>query len=424
MKSESLNISILREYIQDLGHLRQARALLDIEVGFLTSQGAKQEACRSLLRVCTISESIEPIWLIEGRARLQLAQNSSQDHQVEHSNREFELSAMLLQQAPVLASQNNSALFVELAKLKSTQHTDEVLILKDWVQFIERVSSTVDYYIISTALTTAADNALEVFRKTPSDQNKKTFWQWQPRAESMLEKIGDIYFLYLGRIATANAALTRAENLGAILKWSQDFDVKYPNFNLWALKIAGKEKEQLIYTEIGDELNFFQTVKEMETLMVQMEAFWSDEGYNPPHRLDQHQSTMLNMSTFGLELTQQQDTLLDYAWYSKWLEQHADTPLVTEQILIQWLKQDAAIGKITQIQLKTILVFEKEQEEIDVYHLLSQLTPERLSSHLYGCSSSPVTAIRWAIIFSTLHDWLIYNADHDEGQRHHLIMKL
>lgn len=424
-KSDSLNISKLREHLQDQGHLRQARAILDTEVGFLTSQGAKHEACRSLLRACATSESIEPIWLIEGRTRLQLAQNLSQEHQVQDANREFGLACTLLQQAPVLASQNNSALFVELAKLRSTQQTDESLILKDWVQFIEHASSTEDYYIISTALTAAADNALEVFRKTPSDINRKIFWQWQPLAESMLEEVGDIYFLYIGRIATANTALFFAKNYGAILKWFQDFDVKYPNFNLWAIKIAGKRAEKQIYTDVGDKLNFDKTIEEMETLTMQMDAFWSDEGYNPPHRPDQQQSRMLSKLTFGSELTQEQNKTLDYVWYSQWSEPMVDTFLATEQILLQWLKQDAAKGKLTQVQLETILTFEKKpQEEVDVYHLLSQLTPERLSSHLYGNSSSPVSATSWASIFSTLYDWLIDNADYDEVKRHHLIVKL
>lgn len=244
-------------------------------------------------------------------------------------------------------------------------------------------------------------------------------------AESLREEVGDIYFLYLGRIATANSALDLVKNYGAILKWFQDFDVKYPNFKLWAIKIAGMQKERLIYAEIGDELNFFKTIKEMEKLVVQMEEFWRDQGHSPSHRSDLHQSTLLKMSTYGLELTQEQNTVLDFAWYSRWAEPLADASLTTEATLLRWLKNDATKGKLTQTQLKTILRFEGEpEEEIDVYHLASQLTPERLSFHLHGCSSSPISSASWVAIYPTLHDWLIDNADYDEGKRHYLIMKL
>lgn len=391
----------------------------------MADHGAKQAACRSLLRACSTYEGIEPVWLIEGRARLQLAQNLSQDHHVKESNHEFKLAGTLLQQAPVPASQNNSKLFVDLAKLRSTQHDDESLILKDWVQFIEKVSSTVDYYIISIAMTAAADNALEVLKKTPSDINRKIFWHWQSLTESILEEVGDVYFLYVGRTATANVALTLAKNFGVILKWFQDFDAKYPKFNLWAIKILGKDKEKLIYMEIGDEHSLVKTVKEIETLMVLMDAFWSDEDYDSPPRSDLQQSTILSMSTFGFELNQQQNQFVDFAWYHQRLEQQLATSPVTEGILLQWLKQDAAKGKLTQNLLEIILMFEKKhKEDIDGYHILSRLTPKRLSSHLYGCPSSPVSASSWTTIFSTLHDWLIDNEDYDEGKRHHLIMQL
>lgn len=358
---------------------------------------------------------------------------------MEAAAREFGLARTLFQQAPVPAPQNHSELIIKLTELKVTQHDDESLALGHWIRFVDQVSNTQDFYILSISLCDTVTVALEILRKTPNEENRKIFWRWQSRVESLLKQVGDIYFLYLYRVTVAEPALNLTHNHGAILQWQEDFDADYPEFRLWAIKLIGKRSKHSIYALLHDESNLYKTMKEMEELTTEMQAFWTEEGYDPlrrsnqdlmPHpELGQHSTLMPTVQSqwfyeWAQELSAGREPTHDNIVAVAGTSDIAPSQ-VTEQILLQWLKHDASLGHLSLAQLECILVLGSELENpVDVHNLLSQMTPESLSMRLYGPISSPIPITVWGEIFSTLYEWLLYHVTYDEDKRHYLLLKL
>lgn len=376
-------------------------------------------------------------------ARLYLAESLRQDEQAEDAARKLGLSRKLLQKAPVPVPQNHSELKIKLAELKGIQH-DKSLALRNWSQFIDQVSDTGDFYIISTALWDLVSAALGILQETPNEENIKLFWHWQLRAESLLEEVGDIYFLYLFHVTTTEVALELMQNHGAMLQWHEDFDNKYPDFKLWAIKIIGKIRKQRIYARLGDQSNLFRTIMEIEKLMIEMEAFWIEEGYNPLS--SSNQDIMLHPE-LGQQniLTEGHDSgLVQSVWFHEWTKElpaglgvtaenfvavagtsDIAPSQVTEQTLLRWLKHDASQVPLSHMLSEFFSIIGDEQANpVDVHDFLGQLTPETLSRRLYGPVSFPNPTAVWGRIFSTLSEWLLDHTAFHESKRHFLLLKL
>lgn len=72
-------------------------------------------------------------------------------------------------------------------------------------------------FMLSTVLGKTADRALEILHATPTVSKKAIFWEWQRRNETLLQKSGDVYFLYMSRLFTGEAALLLFDDFGAVL---------------------------------------------------------------------------------------------------------------------------------------------------------------------------------------------------------------
>ena len=59
-----------------------------------------------------------------------------------------------------------------------------------------------DSSILSNTLDKAAEAALDLLQANPSIDNKAIFWKWQRRNESLLQSLGDVYFLYMSKFFT------------------------------------------------------------------------------------------------------------------------------------------------------------------------------------------------------------------------------
>ena len=69
-----LGFTRLRHHLQGEGRLHEARLIMRFEPSFLpTGPLAKEEAFKSLLQAYDMSNTMEPIWYVEGRTRIDLA---------------------------------------------------------------------------------------------------------------------------------------------------------------------------------------------------------------------------------------------------------------------------------------------------------------------------------------------------------------
>lgn len=438
--TDAFSISSLRKYLQAHGRLREARAVLDLELTVLDGNRAKLEACRSLLEACKAPAMQEPSWFIICRARLQLAQVLRTDGQSEEANQQFDLARSFSKHAPVPPAQNNMELDIRYGELRSTTFSDSQQNLQSWVTFYDRSSSTMDYYMMCEGLGKVAEAALEILQRNSNEENKSNFWQWQLKAEDLLDRVGDLYTRYLSRAATGVAALNIFDQHGAILQWHDEFDAAEPQFNLWSLKTMGKRNKLLIYVRLNDTDDAWRTISEINAIEEEQERFWGDEE-------DIHHSSAVQRVADVIKQKNSRaiypSDIVQNSWMREWTE---DLPvnkqtspelhvksgtssivksLVNETLLLEWIRSSAKSGELAESQLRKILSTPGKTGHIaDVYDLVDQLSPETLSELLYGSKESPTTYAYWETAFSVIADWLLNRAKYDENKRAYVALGL
>lgn len=438
--TDALNISSLREHLQRHGRLREARAVLDLEVTILDGNPAKQEACRSLLEACKAPAMQEPVWFITCRARLQLAQLLRTNGQLEEANQQFDLARSLSRQAPVSLAENNMELDVRYGELKSTTFSDPQQNLQSWTAFYNQSSVNVDHYMMCEGLGKAAEAALEILQRNSNEENQSIFWHWQSKAEELLDRLGDLYTRYVSRVATGEIALNLFDQHGAILRWHEEFDVANPRFSLWALKTMGKKKKLMIYVRLNDTDDALRTISEIQAMEGEQELFWRDREY--VHRSSAVQRTVDEKKQKNSKGIYPSD-MVRSAWMSEWAEElpvsYKDSSevvfrlgnsgttksVVNEKLLLEWMRSSAKSGELAENELRQILSSsEKIGHTADVYDLIDQLSPEALSELLYGSRKSPTTDAYWETAFSIIADWLLNRAKDQEEKRSFVTLSL
>lgn len=434
--TDALNISSLREYLQRQGRLREARAVLDLEVTVLDGNRAKQEACRSLLEACTAPALQEPAWFITCRARLQLAQLLRKNGQLEEANQQFDLARSLSREAPVAPAQNNMELDIRHGELRSTTFSDPQQNLQSWIAFYDQSSIEMDQYMMCEGLGKAADAALEILQNNLNEENQSIFWHWSSKAGKLLDRAGDLHTRYVSRMATEDVALNLFDQYGPILQWHEEFDAANPQFKLWALKKMGKKKKLMIYVHLNDTDDALRTISEIQAMEGEQELFWSDEEYI--RRSTAIQRTAEEKGQKSSKAIYSSDMIRN-AWMSEWTEElpvsikgsshvifrlgssGATKSLVNEKLLLEWMRSSAKNGELAENELQQILCPpELTGHTADVYGMIDQLIPETLSELLYGSRESPRSYAYWETTFSIIADWLLNRAK-DQAERRSLV---
>ena len=435
-------LSNLREKLQSEGRLRQAQSVLSVEPSFLDSLSAKEKACESLLKACLENEDIKVLWDIEGQVRMDLAGFWSLDGKTDAAQQQYDDSRSAFERAPALACQNRAIHQINLTKQKASNYSSASAESKAWTETFRESSSSGDFNLVTTACTKAASAALQIYQETRTDEDRKTFWQWQSQAESLLENAGELYFMYVGHYTTGVADFKVASNYGAILQWHQEFEAKYPEFDLWDLMIEAKSTHQLIYASLDDELNpnAFRNAKEINDIYQRKKLFWEEE-ISP-------QSATYPGAVHDIEngthiIPAFKDTMSKTVWFPEWakdlsLADQSDLThigieagtltvrlwLATIDILLRWVRQGVSKEQLSIEELETVLNKESWNENVDAYDLLNQLTAEIFSSQLFGSLSAPTSCDHWSKYILILSDWLTKSKDHHEAEKQFLLLRL
>ena len=464
----------LRECLQRQGRLLEARAVLDQELSH-TPDGLEQEkACSSLLEACVNhKDSKEPIWWITGRSKLRQGQILTAGSQIQASSDAFQGARCALKGARASGCENNTLLSVRLAELNALNKSGHQNALQEYDAFVQCASVKNDNYIYSTALTRACKIALVHLEGENSLSNLKTFWQWNGKAESILEELGDIAYLLMFRLATGDKACAVKEDFGAILKWHEDFEMKHPSSHLWRQKIAVRKTNLLIYNRLKDEDNVDRTNSEIRYIAADQDDFWSDDVLRKQAHIKVSFKNRNSDITSTPAAFQNGDPEME--WLGKWWkempismdpgrkkteEQIAST--VLEVFLCLWIKEDFQEGILTTQDLANILssdcvgdpdmprvikihddryvkqdepkghardaiISEGSNREINLESTLKEkvtsLTPKILSDTLFGTYNAPASESHWEKVYSTLSDWLLRKSTRTVVRRHFLLVQ-
>ncbi|KAL8912475.1 MAG: hypothetical protein Q9172_007494, partial [Xanthocarpia lactea] len=437
-----LNLTQLRCAVQGQGRLRDARLILGIEMGFLSGEDAKCKAWRSLIEACRHADNKEPVWAVESTARSMLAQSLRRAGDSALADKETQLALEIAKQAPVPPERNRTHLTIKLDQAKAMTFPNGQASFRFWTEFCDEEMVKADSSILSNTLDKAAGAALDILQVNPSIDNKAIFWEWQRRYESLLQNLGDVYFLYMSKFFTGQTALTLFDEFGASIRMHNDFHAQYPDFGLWSLLIAGKRTLTYFYIRLGQQDQVIKIFSEISEIIRRQEAFWNESDSEVYAPLD---------PTAGFSGTSKDDASLfadnmRKEWWSDWVDisyvgsgrDARDYPIALGpqlakgadpymSTLLQWLHLAKMQSELTTDELACIIGASdsiKVADTIEVDATLQQLTPSTLKLTLYGTDSKPTSATRWESIFSVLEDWLLRRAKHDETKRHVLLETL
>lgn len=306
-----------------------------------------------------------------------------------------------------------------------------------------------DSKLFSTALGKAAEAALEVLQTAPNVANKASFWKWQRQNEILLEQLGDVYFLYMSKLFTAQVALTLFEEFGAVLRWQEEFHAKYPHFALWTLLIAEKQSLKILQVRFEQQEQVVKTFTEISQIMRQRDSFWTensttDEQYS--HQISGDLDLISRSSVTDKNNTAFKAENMREEWFSEWIHtgylataesQRGFTINLAPQLspgpdpymktLLRWLKYATSEHEVSTADLELLLVPPESggsQGNIDGSVMIQQLTPTTLQLHLYGPYANPVSSTTWQKKFAILQGWLLYKARYHETKRHVLLERL
>ena len=335
--------------------------------------------------------------------------------------------------------------------MEATAYSSSQETLDAWTKFSREDSVAADSRILSSALGKIADAALEILQAEPTPANRALFWEWQRRNESVLEKLGDVYFLYISKIFTGQAALLLFDEFGAVLRQHEEFHNRYPDFQLWTLSIAAKKSLVVVYAKLGQQEQVIMTYSEISHMMRQQDSFWT-EGLEAGELYSHQNVGDLDLVDKASNITETRPAFkaesMREEWFSEWsntgyigpgrdmreytvalgpqLTKGADPYMTT---LLRWLKNARTKNEISKTDLALFLAppetRDQDTPEIeDLSSILQRLTPDTLSAHLYGPDSNPTSSVRWGEIFQILRDWLLYKTRYQETKRQVLLGRL
>ena len=464
----------LRECLQRQGRLLEARAILDQELGHTPDGSEQEKACRSLLEACVSQKtSNEPIWWITGRSKLRLGQILTAGSQVQASDDAFQGARRALEAARAPGYENNTLLLVRLAELNALNKLGNQDALQAYDEFVQCASVKKDNYIHSTALSRACKLALVRLESENSRANLKTFWQWNSKAETIFRELGDIAYLLIFRLATGDIACAMEGDFGAILKWHEDIEMKYPSFQLWRQKIAVRKTRLQIYNRLNDRDNIIQTIAEMRYVAADQDDFWSDDGFRKQADIKASSKNRKPDMTFAPAAFQNGDSEMD--WLSEWSKEmlvsmntgqirpdSVRASSILQVYLCLWIKEEFQAGILTKQDLTDILSSDSVGDadmsqltkSLDDHHIkqdkpkehardaiksaisnlesnsnstledkVTSLTPETLSRRLFGTYTAPSSESQWEKAYSTLSDWLLRKSTRSKARRHLLLFQ-
>lgn len=463
--TNGLNMVPLRKFLQSRGRLLEAGLILNFELCFQPDHVSSEGACRSLLEACSSSAvGQEPVWYAESKARLHLAKSLSGQGQHEQAAEEFELAKRQLQQAPVPTALNRTEINVRFVELQSSADTNPHHSLKKWKDFAKSLSKTENSSELSSARERIAAAAHEILESDPSEENRKLFWELQSLEESMLEKLGDVYTIYLHRTTRVHMSSVNYNGAGDILTWQRDFELNHPNFCIWSLKIMKRRHAMIIYKQLQDEKSFFRMMREIRDLTHDRDVFWSGVDERCTFQIETAQDQVSDSGDDERTNEAFRPTGMGNMWLSEWEKEVSigigmyrrsvvnveETGRESARLktLLMWLKSGSSRGELSKGDLERILfpicenistgnriqsfkgilvkrrAAENEDEESEIDDLLVQLTPTTLGIQVFGTEESPTSSVHWQEAFTTLRDWLFKRANYNETKRHTLLLDL
>lgn len=381
--SEESGLLNLFKHLQAQGRLHEGLQLLKIVQCFRLDEKTSEDLLSEHIYACTQHDSPARVWYCEGQARLLLATLFAKSADVHRAQEEFDCASRTFSRAPVPETLNNLKLEVKVAHIRHDQINshDEKLAL--WTALSEENVNS-DFTTTGSVLGYAFEAAVEVYKERPSEASKATILQLQAKLDCLYEEAGDPYSLYLFHIYDVDSAALHFNDLGAVLKWHEQFDETHPEFALWDSQLVAKKRLLGIYNLLNDHDNQYKTAGEIRAITLDCDSFWrEDDGKSQGVKISQPNFSIDGKFTNVLGRDHDVDEEEGFDWYSEWLSNllvfRNDIPGVkassfvslssgiaddTEPLfktLLRWLQSASATDELMEEQLESILMIRQDK---------------------------------------------------------------
>ena len=243
--------------------------ILGMETISLANEGLALASIKSFLDCCKSADA-ENLWYLEGRARQLLLKSRQAAGQPDLASREAKISEQLLRQAPVPGHSNHKSVELAFSKIKSDEgnHWQK---LSKWVEFLDVGDVKRDFSSMQSGLLEAADVAASILKVKKDPNTYPIFWHLQNQAESYLEQRRNLFTLYLYHSIADDVHSLYGEE-GAILRWHNDFRVRYPQFNLRKILNSRYRKRKEIYERLKDWDNLLRMAQGIQQCLDKTES--------------------------------------------------------------------------------------------------------------------------------------------------------
>jgi tetratricopeptide (TPR) repeat protein len=438
-------ITYLRKSLQQQGRLAEAFSLLRPETNLIQSNRAKLRPWQDFVAASRASAPIQPLWLLESKARLSLADLWIELGDPEKAEQEIDQADALFQSGltEIPAEHNSNVhLDVEYARMKLNLNDTSMLVV--WEDFAERAIKREHHYPVGIeSLDLAADLAHTLLKQEGTNADAaNTFHRLQAHLDTLDVKSGDALARVQHQHRVALDACASGTELETTTKWYQDFAKKHPECQLWSLIQHFMLVEIKYYRTAGDWQSQHTSILRFKNFLDDHARFWEEPSPSPSGVLDQE--AMVAPGVFWMAFDtgtdspcdeadlqfppeMQDDLNMNVGWtgeilnseYSRLRGRPAST-------LFRWMQQGISEGHLTSADLEHVLGCRPSD---GTYRMLLDTQSDSIiedadvnqtMDRIFFRENKLVSVAQWETTFSILRRWLL-RAPYIERQRNHAI---
>lgn len=396
----------------------------------------KIEVLRSFIAACNKNITTQPVWWLKGKAHLHLAtllglpHNEEGKLEVDQAENEFNEG--------ILNEPRRNILFeVRITGLRLRVQEEPTMLLVEWMSFADITGKAHDWFLETTALQETVSITAQLYSNHPNEYSYETFTLTWLRSSSLLEELGDVYFLVLSRYYADIVATAKGDH-ESILKWHEDFELKNPYFQLWDLQILSKKCKIGVYAVWKQHEKVYENLAVSDKIAAERIEFWAvvDVFHQTPPCSPPAVDDGVKNSREDEQCDKEED------WYIEGLQDFYGSPTMPEpsrptvnicgtridkklpsfwDILLLWIRRDFRSTVLEKSCVENVLGLHEGFPELELWSLLDELNAEGLAETLLGNDTDPVSIENWKNSWESLSSWLLNGENHTEVKRHYLL---
>lgn len=423
--------------MQSCGRLHQAFSLLELEVTCHLEKTTKVEVLRSFIAACDKNVTTQPIWWLKGKAHLQLATLLGLSENEEEGKLEIDQAENEFNEGLLNESHRNIFFEAQITRQRLRVQEEPTKLLMEWTSFADLTGKAHDWFLETIALQEAVSITAQLYSNHPNESSYETFVSIWLRSSSLLEDLGDVYFLVLSRYYADIVATAKGDH-ESILKWHEEFELKNPYFQLWDLQILSKQCKIGVYAIWKQHEKVYENLAVSNKIAAERIEFW--DVADAFHKLSPSSPPAVDSDMTNSRENEQSDE--EEFWYIESLQDVYDSPAQAKpgrskvhfsgaridrkdpsfwETLLLWIRSEFRSTKLEKSCVENILGLHESFPEPELWSLLDELNAEGIEETMLGNDTDPVSIEQWTKSWEPLSSWLLNCESHKEAKRHYLL---